>query len=161
MTAAVTICENKLLNPNLTPNKLDWKDDWSVGNDELDQQHQVLIGYINELNDLNIVFQSGKFIEHQDVADIFIKISTYTVTHFKAEEQLLERYNYPGLKKHKEIHQKLIAQLEHLERRFEEVGLNLIPPLLQFLNVWLKEHILGVDKKYSLYVGKRDHLSNS
>ena len=39
------------------------------------------------------------------------ELSTYTLTHFRAEEEVLRKAGYPGLAAHQVEHQKFIAQV--------------------------------------------------
>jgi len=148
--------EQKVARSEQNAKKIEWVDEWSIGNDLLDQHHRAIIKYINLLNDLSVEIQNGVSVNDSAVQNVLDKLIAYTVFHFDAEEPLLKRYNYIGLAKHHEIHQHLITQLNHLQDRLKDIGLSLVPILIEFLNTWLKDHILGVDMKYKPIVGKRD-----
>lgn len=56
-----------------------WKDSFNLGVKEIDEQHQLFAGYINELYD---VVQSGNA---EDIVPIINKLSDYSQLHFAAE----------------------------------------------------------------------------
>ncbi len=133
-----------------------WDEKWSVGNDLMDKQHKVLISYVHRINVLNEDYTKGVLSDTQEIKKSFDFLAKYTKEHFSNEEALLEKYNYRFLSKHKEIHRHLIEQIEGLQEKFSQHGNAVIPILVKFLNTWWKDHILGIDMKYSGIIGKRD-----
>ena len=74
---------------------------------------------------------------------------TYTRTHFALEERLMQQAKYKDCEAHKVEHQILLFKLDQLCRKhlLEEKAIYF--EMLSFLKAWLKEHIQGVDTKYS------------
>ncbi|MEZ4743396.1 MAG: bacteriohemerythrin [Bdellovibrionota bacterium] len=138
------------------PESIIWQDTWSVGNDLLDLHHKRIIAYINDLVKISNLNLDGAGVDSVKVDKILESLLDFTLFHFAAEEKLLERYNYNALDRHKKIHKNLIAQLQNLRSKFSKVGMPVLPFILNFLNAWLRDHILGVDMKYSKIVSKRD-----
>ncbi len=128
-------------------NKIDilfvWDESFSVGLPEIDRQHQILIGMINELN-RHVKLKDNMFF----VQRVLQGLIDYTVSHFSYEEGLLERNEYEDLVRHKEKHKKLIAQVLAFQPRLESEGEAVLEELLNFLNDWLAKHIKGSDKEY-------------
>ena len=125
--------------------KFEWSDDYSVGVDEMDNEHKVLIGYINELIDC-LDKDSG-------IAEAFKKMATYCIKHFEDEEALMERENYEGLGSHKIIHKNLIAKVQGFGEQIDSGTINK-DDLVSFLKMWLSAHIMGIDRKYGQTFGK-------
>lgn len=125
-----------------------WSEELSVGIDSIDQQHQILIGLIN---DLNTAMAKGE--ANAMIGDILLSLADYTRLHFSYEEKLFEQHDYPNTRKHKRQHCELIDQISALKERFEtelsgSVGLE----IMQFLKNWLTNHIMKTDKAYSEYL---------
>ncbi len=121
-----------------------WDESYSVGLNEIDRQHKILIGMINELNYHVKEEHDVSFIQR-----ILQGLIDYTVSHFCYEEGLIERHGYEGVVAHKEKHKKLVAQIEDLQRRVVAEEEDILDELLRFLNDWLAKHIKGADKHYA------------
>ncbi len=122
-----------------------WDDTFSVGIEEIDRQHRVLINMINEVN-YNAKTNNNRHL----IGRILQGLVDYTGSHFGYEEGLLERNDYDDLVNHKEKHKKLIAQIIDLQDRFNLQEEGIVDELLVFLSNWLSEHIKGTDKQYAI-----------
>lgn len=127
-----------------------WKDVYSVHVAALDRQHQQLFGMICELND---ALAAGK--GNEVVGKILDRLVDYTMSHFAAEEKLLERYGYPSLPEHRARHQELAAKVSSLLQEFKGGNVGVSVSLMLFLRSWLKDHILGTDKQYSDFLNHK------
>jgi|GEM_PF-219424 len=128
-----------------------WSPEYAVGVPEIDDQHQRLFKMINDLNEA-MALGRGK-----DVLDrILAGLVDYTARHFQTEEYYMEKANYPELESHREVHRRLTDKVHEMVDRYKtgEVGLGV--ELLDFLQDWLKKHILGTDKKYAPYLAGMD-----
>jgi hemerythrin len=101
---------------------------------------------INLLHDA-IVSRKGSKI-HEDIIKDMVQ---YTQVHFSTEEEYMKRYEYPFFQNHKGEHDKFTEKALELQGRVEKGGFILPLETLNFLRDWLKNHILGSDKKYSKY----------
>jgi len=126
-----------------------WDDSFSVGLPEIDRQHKILVGMINELNQHICLKRNMLFLRR-----ILQGVIDYTESHFAYEEDLLERNAYEDLAVHKQKHVKLIAEVKALQTRLDEQGESVMPELLTFLKDWLSKHILGADKDYGRVLTK-------
>jgi hemerythrin-like metal-binding protein len=128
-----------------------WREELSVGITSIDRQHQKLIELINELEKAARTRQESKTLD-----SVLSELWFYTENHFKTEEALMQKYNYPGLKSHKVEHQALMNRVADFRRKFENGTLTDVHDLANFLMGWLEGHILVTDKKYSPHlVGSR------
>ncbi len=127
-----------------------WKETYSVHVAALDRQHQQLFSLIAELND---ALAAGK--GNAIVATILEQLVDYTVSHFAAEEKLMERYGFPGLEEHRCKHRALTEQVNGLIQDFKAGNVGVSVSLMLFLRSWLKDHILGTDQLYSNYLNDK------
>src|SRR5512139_1687724 len=84
---------------------IEWSDELSVGIQEIDEQHKVLVGLVNDMH--------RAIHEHHgsDTArNILEQLGDYTRVHFAVEESLMRIFDYPGYEEHKKQHEELIAQ---------------------------------------------------
>ncbi|MET0013240.1 MAG: bacteriohemerythrin [Sedimenticola sp.] len=123
--------------------KIIWKEEFSVGVEELDRQHQQIIGIINSLIDKPRIF-----LRFQNVSSALMELTNYVSEHFLLEERLLQENGYPDLLNHSKKHtaySKKIADfcMEELQGKSE------VPSeLLNFLTDWWTNHILHEDMQY-------------
>jgi len=123
-----------------------WDDSFSVGVMEIDRQHQKLISMINELND---AMRQGK--SREAMGKILQGLKSYTVTHFGTEERYFDRFGYPEADSHKQEHAQFVEKVSDFEKGFQEGRFSVSLELMKFLSKWLREHINGVDKKYTAF----------
>ena len=120
-----------------------WKDDYSVGQNELDAHHYRMFTIINELYEA-----IGSSTSDKKVMVLIKEALEYSQRHFEAEEALMRLVHYPGLEEQQRAHREyviMVAKLAH-----EDV-LNpslLLEDLLLFLKKWWLNHILTLDMKY-------------
>ncbi len=129
---------------------LEWKDDYSVGIDSIDQQHKKLINLINQLQTAIDYSTSREF--EQEALD---ELVDYTKTHFTYEEGLLRDNGYPGYEDHKVQHEKMFKKVEEVLSEYQHDQDSAMSNAVEFLKVWLIKHINGTDKEYSSYLIER------
>jgi hemerythrin len=122
---------------------LTWSDELSVGIQEIDEQHKVLVDLLNDLHDA-VLHRHGR----DAIGPILGRLAEYTRIHFAVEESLMRILDYPEYEKHKEEHVSLIEQVTDLDKKFKQDNLNVSMNLLHFLKDWLSEHIICSDKDY-------------
>lgn len=120
-----------------------WRNEFSVGVTEMDEQHKKLIGMINRL-----IQEQKVLTEPETIADLLTEMTDYAQVHFRAEEYLMAEYGYEHKseqeKKHQEFIDKTIAFYSA-----SDLGPNLLSTaLFDYLRTWLIGHILKEDMKY-------------
>jgi hemerythrin len=118
-----------------------WDPSLETGIDIIDQQHQGIVKYINELHDAAATEDRSK------VSQVLEGLIHYTVSHFAFEEDLLNQHGYPLLDAHKKVHRNFIARIENYKNQHEN-GKNIAKPLSGELQLWLASHIKTEDNDY-------------
>lgn len=121
-----------------------WNDTLSVGIEEIDEQHKVLVSLLNEMHDA-ISEQKGSSV----VEEILAKLSEYARIHFAVEESLMRILNYPDYETHKGHHDELVQQVLDLQEQVRSGKAAISFQLMHFLKVWLTKHIMVEDQGYS------------
>ncbi|MDR4508031.1 MAG: bacteriohemerythrin [Candidatus Brocadiaceae bacterium] len=122
---------------------MEWKDEFSVNVAEFDSHHKQLVVMINELHD---AMTGGK--GKQVLGEILQKLVNYCAFHFKAEEQLFQKHDYPDYKEHKGKHDNMANKVLALQKDFQAGKAAITLEVSNFLRDWLNKHILQTDKKY-------------
>lgn len=127
--------------------ELTWKADYSVGVDEIDEQHKQLFNVVN-------TFLSAKAQGKKDevLKETFIHLVEYTTFHFSTEEKHMEKNKYYGLTEHKRQHEVLIKQVVQILQNLKNGKELVYDDLASLLKVWLLKHILDQDKQYGYYL---------
>lgn len=123
---------------------VEWSDALSVGIEEIDNQHKVLVALVNEMHE-GIHQRRGSDV----VKDVLKKLGDYTKIHFAVEESLMRILGYPGYEDHKIQHEELIAHMNELIEKVETGKTAIGFELMHFLKVWLTKHIMESDMQYT------------
>ncbi len=121
-----------------------WSPEYSVKIKTIDDQHRELVNILNRLF-VAVSKREGDKV----IAGILDALLTYTQTHFALEERLMKEAGYEDIEAHMAEHRKLIGQLDQLCKKHLVEEKAIYFEMLSFLKTWLKEHIQGVDTKYS------------
>jgi len=119
-------------------------DSLKVENKLIDQEHMVLIDYINLLQKAVKNETSIKI-----VGLVLGGLTEYTRTHFFVEEEMMKAFEYPDVDKHKAAHEIFKDKLAELIHDYENDTAEISDSALSFLKYWLIEHILKTDRQLS------------
>ena len=120
---------------------IDWTKKNEVGVKEVDDQHKKLFEMLNALHQA-----TANGDEQSVLMGILDELIEYTVYHFQTEEDLFEEFDYPDYLEHKTVHDDLTRQAVELQRKFREGSATISFEVLDFLNSWLVDHTIGMDK---------------
>ncbi|MGS3182057.1 bacteriohemerythrin [Aeromonas dhakensis] len=123
---------------------LHWNEAFMVQVPSMDNQHLGLFEAMNRLYQA-VIDKSPAQLRKQRL-DELLKLAT---RHFADEEQVMEQAGYPELRRHKQEHARLLAELDTLMQRNGTDDEEFNMELLVFLKNWLLNHISKVDKQYS------------
>lgn len=132
---------------------VEWTDDLSVGIQEIDNQHKILIDLINRLFDETVLHQAGS--DTTVIDEVLYKLVEYTVIHFTVEESLFRIFSYPDTDTHIGHHNELKAQVIDLQQKVKRGEAQVNTELLLFLKNWLTNHINYEDKLYAPFFLKQ------
>ena len=130
-----------------------WTEAMSVGRDDLDTHHKMLIDSLNRLHPL--LGLSGRDAEVHAVIET---LEDFVLVHFSIEEQLLREVGYPQWREHKAIHDAMYELVFKMKADVEHGRTPDAQLVFAMLNDWLVGHILGEDRKYMPYL---DHPAPS
>ena len=129
---------------------IEWEDRYDVKVGAMNDEHRELMRLMNRLHELEVAkaprAELGRALE---------ELGSFTVEHFKHEEEYQASIGYPGLASHQKIHADLLAKFGAHKQDFDEGSGGLGEKFFHFLKFWLSAHIAGVDRKYG------DHSSSA
>ncbi len=126
--------------------KFYWKDEYSLGVEKVDCQHQHLFELVNKL-----IERSDKFSDLKLISETLTEMLNYAKEHFADEEELMREHSYPELESHKEQHTYFIGTTAELSINALNKQSMVLEEIVEFLKLWLTLHILKYDMKYRDY----------
>ena len=123
-----------------------WQKSYSVGNEQIDNEHKVFVEIIGRIHDAVLKEKSIN-----DIKRLIRELETYAVFHFVSEENIMIDSEFPELEEHKKEHEKL---LETLDNKIKKIISHEIDPdtLVYFLVNWFVEHTTNRDLKLVKYL---------
>ena len=128
---------------------IQWRPDLSIGYDVIDNQHKELFVRVNRLLEA-MTKGEGK----QEVEKVVNFLGEYVMTHFKDEEGLMQKSNYPDFASHKAFHTQLIRTYTDLKVKINYEGVTPATTILvqRQLGDWLVNHIGKQDQAFGAYL---------
>lgn len=139
--------DKKVMTSGRETNLVTWNAHYSVGVARMDSEHQKLIGLVNALYTAMLEGR-GRDILGQTLDGM----AAYTVAHFANEERLMRVHSYPDFEVHKAAHDELAQRVKHLQEELRAGKPIVTREVMNFLQHWLVDHIVGVDKKYTAHL---------
>ena len=124
---------------------MEWKDDYSIGILEIDDQHKLLMRGFSAIEEA-IVRNSGWSDTHYAIVEL-IKIAHI---HFTFEEALMRIFGFPGTEPHQKEHEHFFAKLDNIERLALKETAKI--EIVTFMQDWLATHILANDRAYAKHI---------
>jgi hemerythrin len=121
---------------------LQWKPEYSVGDESMDVEHQEMIDLINEIYEKLESDPDPDQVE-QCLGDIFSTVSM----HFALEERLMRKSNYAEYPAHKDDHEDLLDQIRDLMDDFAADSSSGAVRLEKSLSGWFASHFSTFDAR--------------
>ena len=122
--------------------QLAWTRDYLLGDPIIDRQHQRMF----ELTNLVLATSESK-----ELGLAVMALYRHLREHFSDEEDLMQRRNYEGYELHRQQHDDLITELNHIvEARECDSHEECQRKLKEFMVRWIQGHILEEDMKIPL-----------
>jgi methyl-accepting chemotaxis protein len=129
------------------PALITWSNALSVGDAEIDRQHQQLVRMINSLHEAMRRGETGNML-----GQLFDGLVQYTAEHFHYEEGRMAAAQYPNLSDHRARHADLVRQVQALQEKFASGNQHINMKVMRFLKSWITEHIQKSDQRYAPYL---------
>lgn len=128
----------------------DWSESYSVGVLRLDDQHRKIFQLLNTLRQAMLEKKSD-----QVLTGIVNELVQYAKTHFASEEAYFRMYGYPEAELHKREHEAFVQKVRQFQEDLARGRATLTLDVLKFLSDWVKNHVLGSDKKYGPWLNSK------
>ncbi len=119
-----------------------WKQGYTTGSPELDQQHREMFDMLNKLEDMIAqgVYEGPKVDAHLK------SLGTYVTRHFSDEECCMEKAQCPMAQKNKQEHEQFLNKYVELTSKFSKHrSLQSLKEVHSWAESWTHEHIAFLD----------------
>ncbi|MCG6147634.1 hemerythrin [Leptospira levettii] len=137
-----------------------WDVKYETNISEIDSQHKKLFRLINQIETIYEENKNHLSVNSKLLIDAVSELEDYTISHFLIEERVMELNQYPELEAHKKQHDRFTDKILELKKRLtsgnlltNDIELNqFFSELIQFLRLWLTNHILKEDMNYKPFI---------
>lgn len=131
-----------------------WRKAMSVGNDLIDHDHHFMINFVNTIE---LVLQNPE--ERDMLLEVLDQLHEYSINHFRREESIQRKIEYPKSLHHKNAHASLLKELETIQKEIEKIETSdeiakRAPEIIDFLRNWLINHVLNEDMQLKPFLEK-------
>ena len=124
-----------------------WTPAYSVGVEEIDEQHRRLISIINRL-----AATREEDYDADGLLAILSDLVDYTDYHFRTEDNFMMENEYPLFLSHRKEHLAYIKKMGSLITALENKEPGLVEQMLSYLSDWWQNHIIQSDLRYARYI---------
>ena len=130
----------------MATNMFELTDEFKLGIESVDSEHQQLIDMLNHTYQL---LNNGQ----REQARIYFKkaLTDYIDEHFANEEAMLINIKYPKLSEHAQVHKQFKLSFQRLAPKIEAGDDAAFRQALADTYTWLISHIGKTDKRYARY----------
>ena len=131
-----------IFNDMKTTTLIEWRDDFKIGIEEVDFEHQELIELINE--SYSAAKEQGSTLAVIDfLGEIFSQISA----HFALEEKVMRELKYDQYEDHKQDHEQLLDSIRDIMDDYADVSTLDEEKFGDRLNKWFTDHFSTKDAR--------------
>lgn len=128
---------------------IDWQEDELVNVKEIDTQHLMLAGLVNELS---AAVEEKKNRDY--IASLIQEVLSASIQHFSTEESLMQKFKYNNTYTHKIEHDRCLRKIKEFQKEFYDDDYPPTADFLVFLKNWLINHVDLKDKKLGIFLNE-------
>lgn len=131
-------------------NQTEWADFLLLGIKSIDLQHTKFFRLIDELKVYNSNNEDNFIIN-----EIICELEAYVEYHFKTEESMFKRSDFPDADEHIKQHNIFKEKIAEFRTAYEFQSTILSDQMLKFLRRWFMLHISDYDTRYVKHIRQR------
>lgn len=125
-----------------------WSNNYSVGIEEIDNQHKELLVLISKL------FEGTRFKKDvKEISELTSNLIEFASCHFDYEVKIMQEYKYPEISAHTIEHVEIIKRLKEFYYGLSNYDVDdFASELMILLKSWFVNHLTYTDKKLYDYL---------
>ncbi len=136
----------------MKPFYIEWESRFSIGNEEIDNQHKKLVNIINRFMEAKANGKSNEVLKQT-----LMELVSYTNYHFTDEERLMLKFNYPHYQEHNGEHRVLVKRLREVLEHIKAGRHYANDELFTLLKNWLLKHVLVHDQQFGKFLFEKNN----
>ena len=132
-----------------------WNDKMSVGIEQFDEHHKVIISMIAKLSSMVAQGVQNDSKNRELIGGYISELRSYVKYHFNAEERIMQKNDYSEYEQHVKEHRYFAKRIIEYQSQYAEGKDEVVPKLLHYLKEWFVTHIMNIDKKYGAYLASK------
>jgi hemerythrin len=130
---------------------VEWNEMYATGIPQVDEQHKTLFKAVNEFHE-GLALGKGRE-EMERTLDFLV---SYTLNHFKTEEDFMQKHRFEGLSTHRFEHLQLMQEVMNFKERWTKDPSAVRPmEVARFLGQWLVHHTQDMDFRYVQFLKEK------
>lgn len=119
-----------------------------LNHEEIDTLHKEFLDIYNSVDKTD----TNSYIQK------LISLLVHSKIHFKIEEDLMDKYNYPRAREHKDEHRKVLAEMDYFIKNSNTIfGKKMLKAYFnEKIGDWFDLHLLSMDSDLTAYLKKSD-----
>jgi hemerythrin len=139
-----------LLNPELAASSIfEWREEYRTNIETMDQDHRKLFECADSF------YKQLSLKEDVDIEALFGFLADYAERHFKDEEVLMSRHDFPGLEQHQSQHIQFFREIAEIRNLHHADKVRSGMECIKFLRDWVIRHILTTDRQYGTFLNEK------
>ena len=128
---------------------MQWKDEYAIGIDVIDEQHKKLFAIAQEAEDL--LYMPSKYDKYDEIIKIIDELKDYVNFHFSEEEKIIQAIEYKKYFTHCIHHHDFVIKIREASnvKNIDEHQEEKIRSLLNLVNQWLVAHVTHEDRLWA------------
>ncbi len=128
-----------------------WDPTLATGVPEIDRQHEAIFARVEALVQ---AIRGGS--SREEVGRTLAFLNDYVVTHFRAEEEVMRKADFPGMPTHRAEHERFVRDLAVLAAEHARDGAtpSLVLRVKGRVSDWLSEHIHRADRELAAHLAR-------
>ena len=122
-----------------------WRDEYSLGIPEIDNQHKTLIGLFDAIEEAVRLGKTWSTIYFH-----IAELRDFARFHFTCEEALMRLFAFPDINLHTAEHTHFLKFLSEMES--SSLRKSVEKDMVKLLRSWVTKHIVGSDRDFSRHV---------
>lgn len=125
-----------------------WVNAYSVGIDEIDNQHKTLIDLLNRV----AMGQESLLKSKVKLIKIVYEIKSFAILHFATEARYMKKFMYPEIEDHLKEHDFFLETISLIENGLKNLQPNVPMDILLVLKKWFVKHLTSTDQQFYAFM---------
>jgi hemerythrin len=127
--------------PEIVLSEFTWNAKYSIGNAQIDAEHQ---GLIELANDIATFASHGEKVAR--VRKDILALYEHMRVHFQHENEYMLQLGYPRYEEHKKQHEEILTAMNAIIKHSDNLDA-LVYKLKQLMHAWVRGHVLAQDPR--------------